>query len=162
MSKEVSKRVEFYKKLAKIKEEIGGVVLKNAENPYFQSRYADLNTHIDLIEPVLKKYGIVMVQPIIGDLVVTQLIDTELDDIVTFNLKLPPTEDMQKLGGAITYARRYLLTSYFVLKAEDDDGETAVGRADKMDTKKTKPIDKKFKKPVKDKTIQDEELEELF
>jgi hypothetical protein len=143
-------QAELRKKIAKVKEEIGGVITKKSENPYFNSKYADLNTHLDLIEPVLKANNLVLTQPIIENRVYTQLLDLDSDSIISFSLTLPPLEDMQKIGGAITYARRYMLTSYFALKAEDDDGETAVGRGGAKKVAK-KPASKKFKKPVEKK-----------
>ena len=36
-----------------------------------------------------------------------------------------PKNDMQQLGGAITYAKRYSLVSLFGLSEEDDDGNKA-------------------------------------
>ena len=40
-------------------------------------------------------------------------------------MPLPMITDAQKLGGAITYFRRYTLVSLLSLQAVDDDGETA-------------------------------------
>jgi len=40
----------------------------------------------------------------------------------------PSKDDMQALGSAITYARRYALQAIVGLSADDDDGESAVGR----------------------------------
>ena len=45
--------------------------------------------------------------------------------------------DMQKIGGAITYARRYTLSALFGMMAEDDDGNLASGKTTKFE--KTKP-----------------------
>ncbi|MEO1944415.1 MAG: ERF family protein, partial [Candidatus Thioglobus sp.] len=39
---------------------------------------------------------------------------------------LLPSADMQKLGSAITYARRYALISMFALETADDDGNDAI------------------------------------
>jgi hypothetical protein len=37
-------------------------------------------------------------------------------------------QDMQQLGSAVTYARRYQLVSLLGLEAEDDDGNYASGK----------------------------------
>jgi hypothetical protein len=51
---------------------------------------------------------------------------------------------MQKIGAAITYARRFGLVSLLALESEDDDGETAVGRPEKSadfgQTKSRNPV----------------------
>lgn len=130
---------EFLAKFAKAKKEIGGVVKKNASNPYFKSMYADLNAHLDLVEPVLERHGLLLLQPVLEDLVITKVIDIESANEITSMLKIPQLDDMQKVGGAITYARRYTLSALFALKAEDDDGETAVGRTEKEVVKKAAP-----------------------
>lgn len=43
---------------------------------------------------------------------------------------LPPPKDMQALGAAITYARRYSIVSLLVLVAEEDDDAARPGAAD--------------------------------
>jgi hypothetical protein len=40
--------------LANVKAELGAV-LKSANNPFFKSKYADLNTYLDEVEERLKK-----------------------------------------------------------------------------------------------------------
>jgi hypothetical protein len=149
------KKLEFFNKINKIKEEIGGVIIKKSENPYFKSTYADLNTHLELIEPVLKKHNVLLTQPIImqagKNTVLSSLIDLDSGEEIHSEFIIPEMDDMQKLGGAVTYARRYTLCSLFALKAEDDDGETAVGRGGPKKTKEksektvyTKPVDTKM------------------
>ena len=50
----------------------------------------------------------------------TTLIHAETGDRTTSILYLPPTEDMQELGKAITYARRYSLVALLGLVADED------------------------------------------
>ena len=61
-------------------------------------------------------------------MVVTEIRDINTGASIQSSLSLPALTDMQKLGGAITYARRYTLGSLFAMLTEDDDGETAAGR----------------------------------
>ena len=57
--------------------------------------------------------------------------DTESEGRIVSSIPLPEIQDPQKIGGAITYYRRYALVSLLGLQAEDDDGNTASGRANK-------------------------------
>jgi hypothetical protein len=64
-------------------------------------------------------------QPIQEDKVYTTIIDIESGEILESYLTLPPITDAQKLGGAVTYFRRYTLVSLLSLQAVDDDGHEA-------------------------------------
>jgi len=68
---------------------------------------------------------LLLIQPIIDDKVCTCIVDVETGDKVDCYLKLPLITDAQKLGGAITYFRRYTLVSLLSLQAVDDDGHEA-------------------------------------
>ena len=121
----------LYAKLGKVKAEITSVK-KNANNPFFKSKYADLNALLDVVEPVLKKNDLFLLQPCtggqMGNMVESVIVDPESCQRIASFMILPNIEDMQKLGGAVTYARRYTLQSLLGIKAEDDDGNTATGR----------------------------------
>lgn len=109
-------------------------VKKNAENPFFKSRYADLASVIDACKPELNKVGIIALQPINGDKVETILIHISGEWLSSeTNIVCAKQNDPQAYGSAITYARRYGLQSFNLLPSEDDDGESA------MDRKKTAP-----------------------
>jgi hypothetical protein len=47
------------------------------------------------------------------------------DEKLEASLRLPEIQDPQKIGSAITYYRRYTLTSLLALAAEDDDANVA-------------------------------------
>ena len=117
-------------------------VKKNAKNPFFKSNYADINSVIDSINPILDELGIVFTQCpnfIDGVDVLTTRISIADDpkEFIESNVRLLlPSADMQKLGSAITYARRYALISMFALETEDDDGNTASKKVSKKGTKK--------------------------
>jgi hypothetical protein len=66
-----------------------------------------------------------LIQPIIDEKVCTIIVDVETGDKIDCYLTLPPITDAQKLGGAITYFRRYTLVSLLSLQAVDDDGHEA-------------------------------------
>ena len=111
-------------KLLEVQKELG-IVLKDADNPFYKTAYASINAYIDAIKPILSKHGIVILQPLTTDGVATLLIDTASGESMQTAIKLPEIADPQKMGSAITYFRRYSLQSLFVIKAVDDDGSSA-------------------------------------
>ena len=106
-------------------------VTKDSTNPYFNSGYTSYNAVRETINPTLDMLGIVVIQaPMILDgidVLNTRIYlgDTPSDMIVSNIRLLMPKNDMQQLGGAITYAKRYALISLFGLAEDDDDGNKA-------------------------------------
>lgn len=98
-----------------------GAVSKNAKNPHFRSNYADINAILDAVEPVLLEFNLLLIQPIENGKVFSRIYDVESGDFVESYIDLPQVNDPQKLGGAVTYFRRYTLQSLLSLSAEDDD-----------------------------------------
>lgn len=121
-----------------------GAVTKDSKNPYFKSKYADINSMLDVAIPVLNANGIFVTQPAnsdgVNNFVETVLTHESGEFIASGPLKLEPPKDMQQLGAAITYARRFSLQSLLGLRAEDDDGETAVGRGNTLKPVKTETV----------------------
>lgn len=102
----------------------------NKVNPHFKSRFADLPCTIDTVMPALVANGIVPTQTLdVLDgrtCLVTRLLHTSGQWIESV-CPLPETPDMQKMGSAITYARRYSLSAICGIAAdEDDDANDAV------------------------------------
>lgn len=106
---------------------------KDAKNPFFQSKYADLSSVWESIRAVLSKNGLAVVQVIDltpGEKPVqvlkTMLIHKSGEFITSQYLIQPAKNDPQGVGSAITYARRYALSALVgVVADEDDDGEAA-------------------------------------
>lgn len=115
-------------KLFNIQQEIGALV-KNQDNPYFKSKYFDVNQIIEHLKPLLEKNGLVVLQPlghIDGKMALETLIYLKDGTLLISNITpLPEAPDAQKYGSAITYFRRYALQSLFLLQAEDDDANSA-------------------------------------
>jgi hypothetical protein len=114
--------------LPKAQAEIKGA-LKDATNPHFKSRYADLTSVIDACKTALNKHGITFLQPVRageeGVIVETVLLHTS-GEWISDELELPVSKnDAQGVGSAITYGRRYGLQSMVGIPAEDDDGNAA-------------------------------------
>jgi hypothetical protein len=117
----IPKPQNIYFKLHLAKQEIG-TVTKGSNNPFFKSKYADLNAILEATEPILLKYSLLLLQPILDGKVCTQIIDIENGDMVTSELLLPIITDPQKQIAGITYFRRATLQSILSLRAVDDDG----------------------------------------
>lgn len=112
-------------------------IKKGSQNPHFKNRYADINEVLEKVKGSLNEMGIVLIQKPqqltgmetvrdgFGYGLVTELFDIESKTSVTSFTPFINTTDMQKLGGAITYARRYSLIAMLGLEDEDDDGNKA-------------------------------------
>ena len=103
-------------------------VKKDAKNPFYKSKYATLEAVMGTIEPVLNELKINYLQLIENMSLKTIIYDVENenDKIESITPLIIGDNDMQKLGSAITYARRYSLVSIFNLEQEDDDGNSTL------------------------------------
>ena len=115
---------ELLTALANVKKEVG-VLSKTETNPFFKSKYFDINSLIQQVEPLLEKNGLVLLQPILNGVVTSEIWHVETSQKVSSEINLGTINDPQKLGSAITYYRRYTLQSLLGLQAEDDDGNKA-------------------------------------
>ena len=101
-------------------------VVKDKKNPHFKNTYADINTMLEDVKPIMHANGLFIMQPIIDGCVTSQIIDGETGDIVaSSSLPINPNLAAQAKGSEITYYRRYTLQSLLGLEAEDDDGTKA-------------------------------------
>ena len=117
------------KALAKAQSEMASVG-KNKTNPHFKSQYADLSAVIEACMPALNANGIAVVQTTEmregGQMVmVTTLMHSSGESVASEMPLLIGKQDMQGLGSAITYARRYSLMGVTALAPDDDDGNAA-------------------------------------
>lgn len=115
---------EILKALSELKKEVGKLT-KTETNPFFKSKYFDINSLIEQVEPLLEKNGLLLLQPIENGLVKSVIYHISTGQKVESEMLLPVFNDPQKTGSAITYFRRYTLQSLLGLQAEDDDGNKA-------------------------------------
>jgi hypothetical protein len=151
----------IHQKLYRCKLAIGKVT-KNAQSHH--SKYADLNAILDAVEPILLENGLILLQPIHGNKVCTQIVDIDSGQILESCMDLPQGVTPQNMGSAITYYRRYTLQAALSLQAVDDDGEKASKEAPKEVTKET-ISDERFKNAlikIKAKEFTVEELKAKF
>lgn len=103
---------------------------KNANNPHFKSKYADLGSVIDALEPI-KDHGLWFIQISKerdnGACFETVIIHGPSNSQMSMGETFVPADraNAQGFGSAQTYARRYGLLSAFGLATEDDDGNAA-------------------------------------
>jgi hypothetical protein len=116
--------------LAKAQMEMEGAT-KDAINPHFKSKYADLASVREACKP-LSKHGIAILQPTRADgaaVTVTTLLIHDSGEWISEDLTLTAGQATpQAVGSAITYGRRYGLAAMVGIAPEDDDGEAAEGR----------------------------------
>ena len=122
--KTTKKSKNIYQKLADAKAEIGAIS-KDSTNPFYKSKYFDINNLLAHVEPILLKHGLLCLQPIINGNVVTQIIDIDTEQTIESSIALTDERDPQKLGSQIWYFRRYTLSSLLAIQAEDDDANSA-------------------------------------
>jgi hypothetical protein len=103
---------------------------KGNTNPFFKSKYADLNAVREAVIPILNANGISVLQPIVHldnkNFVKTVLIHESGEMLESFvEIIYNKQNDAQAQGSGITYARRYGLQSFVCVGADDDDGNRA-------------------------------------
>jgi len=100
-----------------------GVIAKDSKNPHFKNTYASLTQILGEVKPVLTNLGLVLLQPINNGKVGTIIIDGT-NVIAESWIDLPLNLQPQPLGSAITYFRRYTLSSLLALEIDDDDAQS--------------------------------------
>ena len=105
--------------------------LKDANNPFFKSRYADLASVIEAIKIPLSANGIAFVQATDFEdqaVIVETVLMHESGEWISGRLRMQPTKnDPQGVGSAVTYAKRYGLQALAGVPSDDDDGNAATG-----------------------------------
>lgn len=108
---------------------------KDAENPHFRSKYADLASIWDACRKPLTDNGLSVVQSprmtlldggVFAVELETRLMHTSGQWIADFLTVPVGKADAQGVGSAVTYARRYALASFVGVAPDDDDGNAAV------------------------------------
>ena len=159
---ELANTLTLHQKLHRAKLAIGKVT-KNAQSHH--SKYADLNAILDAVEPVLLENGLILLQPIHGNSVCTQIVDIDSGAMLESCMDLPQGVNPQNMGSAITYYRRYTLQAALSLQAVDDDGEKASKEEQPKEIVKETLSDERFKNAlakIKNKEYTIEELKKNF
>ena len=141
-------------------------LIKDSANPFFKSKYADLQAVTEACYPALQANGICVMQSAeslgaAGINIKTRLLHKSGQFIET-DCAIPPAgQDPQKYGSAVTYGRRYGLQAAVGLAAIDDDGEGAMNRNATKQAPAAKPAPVVVKPTDKDEEMVDKIIEAL-
>ena len=130
---------------------------KEADNPYFKSKYVTLDALVDCVRPVLAKHGLSFLQEPAGDgqnISVTTTLFHESGEWLEsepFVMKAAKV-DPQGAGSAVTYGRRYTLQAILGVTwcEKDDDGNAASGLTAKPATPAKQAAPAKPIRPAED------------
>ena len=166
---------------------------ESAYNPFFKSKYADLKEVINSVKDALVNNGLGFYQSadtisetkeivtttvdkngttkteskIVGYSKITTTIFSVSGETITttYPLIISDTADPQKVGSAVTYAKRYALTAALGIASEDDDAQSVSRPAAQTASAKptqqakpatsAKPAETKPAQPVKSKTLEE-------
>lgn len=115
---------ELFKALSKAQSEIHGAKA-DSNNPFFKSKYADLESVWSAIREPLAKNGLAVSQIVDGDNLITMLGHESGQYISGTYVLNPKDKSPQAVGSATSYARRYSLAAIVGVFQTDDDAEKA-------------------------------------
>lgn len=121
--KEISKALQQFAMLV-------GTVKKDANNPFFKSKYATLSNILESVGVPLQEANLVVTQFPDGlNGLTTRLIHADSGEWMesTHEVTLAKN-DPQSSGSAITYMRRYAIQSILCINVEDDDDGNAASK----------------------------------
>lgn len=134
---------DLFAALAKAQGEMKSIPFDKV-NPHFKSKYASLAATIEVIRGPNSKYGISVLQPFYtderGDYVVETILAHSSGQYISAKITLPVAQkNMQPIGSAVTYAKRYALQAMLCLAGDDDDdGEGAKAEEQKAQAAQAK------------------------
>jgi hypothetical protein len=136
-------------KLLKIQQEIGTIDMDDV-NPFYSSKFVNVNTLLKTLNPILNKHGVLLTQPLSTTeggkpAIETILLDVDSGEVISGVSIYPEINDSQKTGAAQTYHRRYGILSILGLGCEDKDGNETSPSA-----KKKAPVRKKVATKTQD------------
>ena len=119
--------------------------LKDSNNPFFKSKYADLASVWEACREPLAANGLSVVQMPCNDTPDSVALETILmhtsGQWISSVFSMPVSKhDAQAVGSAITYARRYALAAVVGIAPEDDDGNLASGKSETAKPAYSKPV----------------------
>ena len=139
----------LFKALADFQQEVP--VIHKATQGYGYT-YADLPKILEVINPLLKKHGLGFTQLINGTQIATCLFHIESAESIESKIDIPQgvvlkgMNEFQVLGSAITYLRRYALSSMLGLVTDKDTD--AGGEQIKNEPKKPTIDNTRFQKAI--------------
>ena len=118
---------ELFKALGQFREQVSAVK-KDADNPFYKSKYADLNSILEVIKNPLLISGLAISHNCkhteSGFIVVTTLAHIESGEHIESEFPVFGNKP-QEIWSSMSYARRYNLLALLDIPTEDDDGQKA-------------------------------------
>lgn len=106
---------------------------KDTSNPFFKSKYADLESCWAVVRTLMKANGLSLIQlPEVSDnkVIIKSILGHSSGQFIENSLSMIPKDTTpQSVGSAITYGRRYAMSAMLGISAEDDDGNGAQGKS---------------------------------
>lgn len=142
---------EISKALSEFRKEVKQP-LKDANNPFFKSKYVPLENVVEAIDEVAPNHGLSFTQwPVSdgnGNVGVSTMLLHSSGEFIEYDpvYMKPDKQTPQAIGSAITYSKRYSLSAVFgITSDEDDDGNQATGNGSSNQRKQHNQL------PVQDK-----------
>ena len=116
--------INLYRAIAGFQAEVP-ILIQNTKG--YNYTYVDLAEIVRVITPILKKHGLAYIQPLVGDSEIeTILFHVETGESIKSRVKIPVVELdrmnlYQSMGSAISYFRRYSISSMLNLISEKDN-----------------------------------------
>ena len=118
------KDTAIYKKLFEIQNQ-GLKFTKNAVGVH-NAKYVTLDSMLEKLLPILEEQKLLMYHNTVCNEVVTTIIDIETDSFVYSAFLLKEDMEPQKVGGAISYAKRYNIGQLLNIVTDiDDDADSS-------------------------------------
>ena len=157
----------LFKSLAEFQQEVPTI---HKATQGFGYTYADLPKIFEVINPLLKKHGLGFTQLINGTELVTIVFHVETGETIESKTAIPQgvqlkgMNDFQVLGSAISYLRRYCISSILgiVSDKDTDAGGEQIKVEAKNESKKVAIDDKRLTKAIKAITEGEYTTEELL
>jgi hypothetical protein len=139
--------ISFHRRVPKIP--------KSCRNPFLKSRYADLSTILDIVQPVLNDCELVIQQHPTSDFGLTTILSHSSGEWMSSEYRMMPSESViekakdgapavkgitpQSIGSVITYQRRYAIGAILSLNIDDDTDGHQPGDVDGVASGNIKP-----------------------
>ncbi len=132
---------KLFKALAEFQQECPPIHEGNDTKHY---SYASLNDILNVINPLLKKHKLGFTQPINGNIIKTilfhesgEVLESEIE--VPTGIQLQGMNHFQVMGSAITYLRRYALSSILGIVTDKDNDANGKAIAEKARAQEQQP-----------------------
>jgi len=134
----VEETPSLFKSIAAFQQEVP-IIHKDTLNSFGKYTYADIAKVITTITPYLKKHNLGFIQPLEGDSIRTVIFHTITGEKIESITKIPQEvqlkgmNEFQVYGSAVTYFRRYSLSSILGL-VTDKDSDAGGEQVEKKET----------------------------